>query len=124
MVNLDVLNYIDETRTGNPIKSVLHDNLETYFKQPFYLTNAMDEPFDETNIPALYNQGSFGDIIVTSSRKNPPFAAEVRGKVFINVGCLGIDEPNLTNKHYATLVSIYDGLGPVGPRTKVETISM
>lgn len=34
---------------------MMQENIETYFKQPFYLTNAMDEPFDETNLPNLYN---------------------------------------------------------------------
>jgi len=31
------------------------------------LTNTLDEPLDETNLPGLYNKGQFGDIIVTSS---------------------------------------------------------
>jgi len=92
--------------------------------QPFFLTNTMDEPFDETNLPALYNFGKFGDIIVTSSRKNPPFASEVNGKVFINVGSLRMDQPNETGRHYMTLVSIFDGTGPISERTKVETLSM
>lgn len=69
----------------------MHENIETYFKQPFLLTNTLDEPFDETNLPGLYNDGKFGDIVVTSSRNNPPFATEMNGKIFFNIGCLGID---------------------------------
>lgn len=42
LVNLDLLNYIDENRAGRAQIEVMQDNLETYFKQPFYLTNTMD----------------------------------------------------------------------------------
>lgn len=87
----------------------MQDNLESYFKQPFYLTNTLDEPFDETNLPGLYNNGEFGHIIVTSSHRDPPFAREIKGRVFVNIGSLGMDEPNLTEKHYIALLSIYDG---------------
>ena len=124
MMNMDLLHYIDENRTGMAQKSILQDNLETYLKQPFILTNTEEEPFDETNLPELYNSGKFGDIIVTSSRKNPPFATEVSGKMFVNVGSLGVDKENYTNNHYMTLISVYEGTGPVGLRTKVESISM
>lgn len=92
MINMDLLNYIDENRTGVPLRDIMQDNLESYFKQPFYLTNAMDEPFDETNLPSLYNKGVFGDIVVTSSRRSPPFARVVKGRAFINIGSIGIDE--------------------------------
>ena len=37
---MDLLNYIDENRTGMAVKSVLQDNLENYLKQPFLTTNA------------------------------------------------------------------------------------
>jgi hypothetical protein len=124
LLNLDLLSYIDENRTGNPIKNIMQENLETYLMQPFFLTNTMEEPFDETNLPALYNDGTFGDIIVTSSRKNPPFATEVNGKVFLNIGSLGMDQENATGKHYMTLVSVFDGTGAIADRTKVETLSM
>ena len=72
----------------------------------------------------LYNQASFGDIIVYSSRKNPTFASEVNGKMFVNVGCLGIDKENLSNNHFMSLISIYEGSGPAALRTKVESIVM
>lgn len=94
LINTDVLNYIDEQRTGRAINEVLQDNLETYFKQPFYLTNTLDEPFDEVNLSGLYNGGNFGNIIVTSSRKSPPFAREIKGRIYVNIGCLGIDNQN------------------------------
>ena len=46
---------------------------------------------------------------MTSSHRDPPFAREIKGRVYVNIGSLGIDEPNLTAKHYLTLLSIYDG---------------
>jgi hypothetical protein len=67
----------------------------------------------------LYNQGVFGDIVVTTSRKNPPFTKQVKDKLFINIGSLGIDEELYGSKHFMTLVSIFDGDGSVGQRTKV-----
>lgn len=57
MMNMDLHTYIDENRTGNAIKSIMQDNLDNYLKQPFTLTNTLDEPFDETNLPGLYNNG-------------------------------------------------------------------
>jgi hypothetical protein len=44
--------------------------------------------------------------------------------VFVNIGSMGIDEENDLQKHYMTLLSIFDGSGPIAPRTKVETLSM
>ena len=41
LLNLDLLSYIDENRTGNPIKNIMQENLETYLMQPFFLTNTM-----------------------------------------------------------------------------------
>lgn len=84
----------------------------------------MNEPFDETNLPGVYNAGKFGHIIVISSYRDHPYAVEIRGRLFVNIGSLGIDESNLTNKHYMTLVSIYDGEGPVSKRVKVESMTM
>lgn len=98
--------------------------MDAYFKQPFYLVNAQDEPFDETNLTKLYNQGKFGDIVVSCSHRDAPFAREVRGRVFVNIGSLGIDHPNNAGQHYMTLVSIYDGEGPVAQRVKVESLKM
>lgn len=91
LVNSDLIHYIDENRTGRAINDVLQENLESYFKQPFYLSNAQDEPFDETNLPGLYNNGNFGSIVVTSSRRAPPLAREVRGRVYVSIGALSID---------------------------------
>ena len=45
MVNTDILSYIDEHKTGIPTRPVMQENIETYFKQPFLLTNTLDEPF-------------------------------------------------------------------------------
>jgi hypothetical protein len=97
--------------------------LDAYFKQPFLLTNAHEQPFDETNLPGLFNKGLFGDIVVTSSERSPPYAREIKGRVFVNIGSLGIEHHD-TGKHFMTLLSIYDGEGPKGHRTKVETLSM
>ena len=46
LINMDLLTYMDENRTGTAVKNILQDNLETYLKQPFIMTNAEDEPFD------------------------------------------------------------------------------
>ena len=124
LINSDIIHYIDENRTGRAINDVLQENLESYFKQPFYLSNAQEEPFDETNLPGLYNNGDFGHIVVTSSRRAPPLAREVRGRVFASIGALSIDLPNPEEKHYMTLMSIYDGSGPVAPRVKVEALTL
>ncbi len=56
---------------------------------------------------------------MTTSRKNPPFTKQVKDKLFINIGSLGIDEELYGSKHFMTLVSIFDGDGSVGQRTKV-----
>lgn len=124
LINTDILQYIDENRTGHAVKEVLQDNLDVYFKQPFLLTNAHEEPFDETNLNNLYNEGKFGNIVVISSNRDAPFAREVRGRVFVNIGSLGIDHANSLNEHYMALVSIYDGEGPVCQRVKVESLRM
>jgi desulfoferrodoxin (superoxide reductase-like protein) len=88
------------------------------------MNNAQDEPFDETNLAGLYNAGKFGSIVVTSSHRDPPFAKEARGRVYVNIGSLGIDHPNTLDRHYMALVSIYDGEGPVAQRIKVESLTM
>ena len=124
LVNCDLIHYIDENRTGRALGDVLQDNLDSYFKQPFYLSNAQEEPFDETNLPGLYNRGDFGHIVVASSRRAPPLAREVRGRVYVSIGALAIDQPNPEEKHYMTLLSIYDGSGPVAPRVKVEALTI
>lgn len=46
VINTDLLQYISENRAGHAVKESTQDNLEAYFKQPFYLVNAQDEPFD------------------------------------------------------------------------------
>lgn len=74
LINSDLLYYIDENKSGRAGGEVLMDNLDAYFKQPFLLTNANEQPFDETNLPGLFNKGHFGDIIVTSSERSPPYA--------------------------------------------------
>lgn len=123
LINSDLHEYMNENRVGQP-SNMLQDNLDAYFRQPFYMTNAHEEPFDETNLPGLYNGGEFGHIVVTSSRKDAPFAREIRGRLFVNIGSLGIDQANSNDHHYMTLVSIYDGEGPVAQRVKVESLKM
>jgi hypothetical protein len=49
---------------------------------------------------------------------------DVRGRVFVNIGTLGMDQPDNVDQHYLTLVSIYDGEGAVPPRVKVESLKM
>ena len=46
-----------------------------------------------------------------SSKILPPFARKVKGRVFVNIGSLGIDFHTMEKK-YMTLVSIYQGTGP------------
>lgn len=95
-----------------------------YFKQPFYLTNALEESFDETNFSGLYNEGKFGHIVVTSSESKAPSVYEVKGRLFVNIGSLGMDRPDNADQHHLTLMSIYDGEGPVVHRVKIESLKM
>lgn len=88
------------------------------------MSNTVEGQFDEVNLPGLYNGGEFGNIVVTSSRHNPPFAREVKGRLYVNVGSLGVDSPHEAGKHFMTLLSIFDGEGPLAGRTKVETLTM
>jgi hypothetical protein len=88
-------------------------------KQPFYITNTLDDsPFDETNLNEVFNNGEFGNIVVMSSKMLPPFARKVKGRIFVNIGSLGIDF-HVMDKKYMTLVSIYQGSGPSNERIKV-----
>jgi hypothetical protein len=66
----------------------------------------------------MYNDGSYGDIIITTSNFSPPFAKTVQGRVFVNVGSLGM-ENHETGKHYMSLISLYEGEGSVADTTKV-----
>lgn len=95
--------------------------METYFKQPFYLTNTTTnlDPFDELNFGKLFNSGEFGDLVVFSSNMKPPFLNEFDGRIILNIGSLGIDYHYL-NKKYIVLVSVYEGNGPVSDRTKID----
>lgn len=122
LINTDLLHYIEENRIG--LGQQDKDSLIAYFKQPFYLTNVQDEPFDETNLPGLFNNGKFGNIVVAVSSQKPPSAHEIKGKVFVSIGALGMDQPNNEDQHYLTLISIYDGEGPVAQRVKVESLKM
>lgn len=89
------------------------------------MTNTLeDTPFDETNFSSLFNRGEFGDLIIMSSQRHPVFAHRVKGnKVFVNVGSLGVDW-HAEDKHFMTLISVYDGLGDVSERIKVDAIIM
>lgn len=44
--------------------------------------------------------------------------------MYTSIGALSIDLPNPEEKHYMTLLSIYDGSGPVAPRVKVEALTL
>lgn len=57
--------------------------------------------------------------MVTSSHRDPPFAREIRGKLYINIGSLGIDKPNVMESHFMTLVTIFEGEGAASGRIKV-----
>lgn len=62
------------------------------------MTNTLnkEEPFDETNFGQLYNNGDFGDFIITSSNRHEPLFRKIstsnskHSKGIINVGSLGI----------------------------------
>jgi len=56
------------------------------------LTNstASTDPIDEVNIPALYNNGEFGDLAIFSSAFHQPFVNEVNGRIIHNIGSLGV----------------------------------
>jgi hypothetical protein len=59
-----------------------------------------------------------------SSQRHPAFAHKVKGnKIFVNIGSLGIDYHAL-EKHFMTLMSIYDGQGDVSERIKIDSIVM
>jgi hypothetical protein len=70
----------------------------------------------------LYNHGNFGELIVFSSTRSPPFAKELNGRVILNIGSLGI-EPNESVKNFIAIASLYDGDGAVAQRIKIEAIS-
>ena len=124
VINSDILHYIDEYKTGRGGSDVLMDNLESYFRQPFLVSNTIEGHFDEVNLPSVYNKGKFGNIIVTSSRHNPPFARQVKGRLYVNVGSLGIDSPHQAAKHFMTMLSVFEGEGSLTDRVKVETLTM
>lgn len=60
------------------------------------------------NIPALYNNGEFGDLVIFSSVFHQPFVNEVNGRVIHNIGSLGV-ETNFAGNNFMSLVSIYEG---------------
>ena len=128
-MNHDILKYIDDNKGGRfGMGDILTENFENYFKQPFVLTNGcQNEPFDETNLPLLYNEGDHADIVIQSSTVSPPFATKVGRRMVVNIGSFGF-EKNMTDKHYLTMLSIYaaeDGTSsPISQRTKVESILM
>ena len=41
VINSDILHYIDEYKTGRGGSDVLMDNLESYFRQPFLVSNTI-----------------------------------------------------------------------------------
>lgn len=46
-INYDLIHYIDESKCGRSTKEVLIENIETYLKQPFLITNTFeDSKFD------------------------------------------------------------------------------
>ena len=59
---------------------------------------------------------------MSASRNKPPFVCQAKGKIFVNIGCLGIDSQS--DDHNMVLMSVYDGSGPLNLRTKVESLSM
>lgn len=67
----------------------------------------------------MFNRGNFGNVIVMSSQRSPVFAHKVKGnKLFINIGSLGVDY-HAQDKHFMTLMSVYDGEGDVSDRIRV-----
>lgn len=83
--------------------------METYLKQPFLLNNTLsDDPFDEVNMGGLYNSGKFGDLVIFSSQNSPPFVNEIKGRIVLNIGSLGVDY-HYTGNHYMAIASIYEG---------------
>lgn len=98
--------------------------METYIKQPFFLTNTISsqDPIDEVNLGQLLNDGNFGDIVVFCSHTNPPFVNMVENRLIVNIGALGVDY-HYTGKNFISLISLYEGDGPIAQRVKVETIS-
>lgn len=123
-LNHDLLKYIDENKGGQGLIEVLQANFDTYYKQPFLLTNCgEEEQFDDTNLPLVYNEGKFGNILIISSENSPPYARDIKGRLVVNIASLGMHE-HITQKHYMTLMSIYEGEGPLSKRTKIESIIM
>ena len=54
-----------------------------------------------------------------SSQKHPAFAHKIKGqKVFINIGSMGLDY-HMEDKHFMTLMSVYEGQGELADRIKV-----
>lgn len=119
-INYDLIHYIDESKCGRSTKEALIENIETYLRQPFFITNTLDDAkFDETNFSRVFNRGNFGDVIVMSSQRHPVFAHKVKGnKVFINIGSLGVDY-HAQDKHFMALMSLYEGSGNVADRIRV-----
>lgn len=62
-------------------------------------------------------------MIIISSNNHPVFAHKVKGKVFVNIGALGVDG-HVMGKHYITIMSLYDGQGDVSERVKIEAVVM
>jgi hypothetical protein len=58
-----------------------------------------------------------------SSNYHPVFVHKVKGKLFVNIGGLGIDG-HVMGKHYITVMSVYEGQGEVNERVKVEAVVM
>lgn len=89
-------------------------------KQPFFLTNTISsqDPFDEVNLGQLFNDGNFGDIVVFSSTISPPFVNLVDNRLIVNIGGLGVDY-HYTDKNFISLISLYEGDGPLAQRVKV-----
>ena len=115
-----MINYIDESKCGRSTKEPLIENIETYLKQPFFITNTLDDAtFDETNFSRVFNRGNFGNVIVISSQRSPVFAHKIKGnKLFVNIGSLGVDY-HAQDKHFMALMSLYDGEGEVSDRIRV-----
>ena len=70
----------------------------------------------------LYNCRNYGDLVVFSSQTSPPFVNEIKGRIILNIGSLGVDY-HFTGNHYMAIASIYEGEGAAGQRIKIETIS-
>ena len=82
------------------------------------MSNSSNEPFDEVNLDNLFNAGSFSDIIIISSKTMVPYARSFNGRLVVNIGSLGMDS-EFHDKRYMTLMSIYQGQGPLCDRTKI-----